>query len=83
MLVVERKLSMKETAAVLGIHRSTVSRLLDRGDLGFYQVGDRRICGEHHVAEYLALNERHPRRSLRVKTCEVNADTNHPSGDGA
>ncbi len=54
----EPKFSIDRVAEVIGVHRATVSRLMDSGKLGYYQVGDRRIIGERHLAEYLSLAER-------------------------
>ncbi len=54
----EPKFSIDRVAEVIGVHRATVSRLMDSGKLGYYQVGDRRIVGEKHLEEYLSLAER-------------------------
>ncbi|HEV7681320.1 MAG TPA: helix-turn-helix domain-containing protein [Pyrinomonadaceae bacterium] len=54
----EPKFSVDKVAAVIGVHRSTVTRLMDHGKLGYYQVGDRRIVGERHLEQYLSLAER-------------------------
>lgn len=54
----EPKFSIDKVAEVIGVHRATVSRLMDSGKLGYYQVGDRRIVGEKHLEEYLSLAER-------------------------
>ena len=54
----EPKLSIDKVAEVIGVHRATVSRLMDSGKLGYYQVGDRRIVGEGHLEQYLSLAER-------------------------
>ena len=53
----EPKFSVDKVAEAIGVHRSTVSRLMDSGKLGYYQVGDRRIVGERHLEQYLLLAE--------------------------
>lgn len=60
----EPKFSINKVAEVIGVHRATVSRLMDNGKLGYYQVGDRRIVGEGHLEQYLSLAE----RKAKVKT---------------
>lgn len=54
----EPKFSINKVAEVIGVHRATVSRLMDSGKLGYYQVGDRRIVGAGHLEQYLSLAER-------------------------
>jgi excisionase family DNA binding protein len=54
----ETKYSIARVAAVIGVHRATVSRLMSSGKLGYYQVGDRKIVGEDHLEQYLVLAER-------------------------
>jgi excisionase family DNA binding protein len=56
--VAERKFTITKAATVIGISRTQVSKLLDNGKLGYYQVGGRRIIGESHLQEYLSLAER-------------------------
>jgi excisionase family DNA binding protein len=56
--VAEPKFTITKAAAVIGISRTQVSKLLDSGKLGYYQVGGRRIVGEGHLQEYLSLAER-------------------------
>jgi excisionase family DNA binding protein len=56
--VAERKYSIKQTAAVIGISPSGVRLLLDNNKLGYYQSGTRRIIGEGHLDTYLAKIER-------------------------
>ncbi len=60
----EPKFCIDKVAEVIGVHRATVSRLMESGKLGYYQVGDRRIVGERHLEEYLSLAE----RKAKVKT---------------
>ncbi len=59
----ETKFSIKQVALNLGIHVATVSRLMDSGKLGFYQVGSRRVIGQEHFEKFLSLAERKARAS--------------------
>jgi excisionase family DNA binding protein len=54
----EPKFSIAKVAEVIGVHPATVSRLMDSGKLGYYQIGTRRIVGKGHLEEYLLLAER-------------------------
>lgn len=54
----EEKFSMKQAATRIGVHVATVSRLLDNGKLGYYQIGTRRVVGQTHLEEFLSLAER-------------------------
>jgi len=54
----ETKFSMGQVAKLIGVHRTTVMRLLDAGKLGCYKIGDRRVVAESHLQEVLALAER-------------------------
>lgn len=56
--VVEANLSIDGVAELIGVHRSTVERLLESRKLGYYQVGRRRMIGQRHLEQYLALIER-------------------------
>jgi excisionase family DNA binding protein len=56
--VTELKFSITKAATIIGISRMQVSKLLNSGKLGYYQVGGRRIIGEGHIQEYLSLAER-------------------------
>jgi excisionase family DNA binding protein len=56
--IAEPKFSIAKAATVIGISRTQVRSLLNGGKLGYYQVGSRRIIGECHLQEYLALAER-------------------------
>ena len=53
----EAKFSIKEVAHRFRVHATTVYRLMEKGKLGFYQIGSRRIVGESHIEQYLALAE--------------------------
>lgn len=54
----ERKFSIANVAQALGVHPSTVSRLMDGGKLAYYQIGARRVVGEQHLEQYLEIVER-------------------------
>jgi excisionase family DNA binding protein len=54
----EAKFSIKEVAQRFRVHATTVYRLMEKGKLGFYQIGSRRIVGESHIEQYLSLAER-------------------------
>jgi excisionase family DNA binding protein len=54
----ETKFSIKEVAQRFRVHATTIYRLMDKGKLRFYQIGRRRIVGESHIEQYLALAER-------------------------
>ena len=56
----EEKFSMKQAAKLIGVHIATVSRLLDKGKLGYYQIGTRRVVGQTHLEAFLSLAERKP-----------------------
>ena len=62
----EQKFSMEKVAELIRVHVSTVSRLMDSGKLGYYQIGRRRIVGASHLEQYLSLAERQAKiRSIR------------------
>jgi excisionase family DNA binding protein len=54
----EQKFSIAKVAELIRVHVSTVSRLMDSGKLGYYQIGRRRIVGEGHLEHYLSVTER-------------------------
>jgi excisionase family DNA binding protein len=54
----EPKFSIAKVAEVIGVHPATISRLMDSGKLGYYQIGTRRIVGAWHLEQYLSLTER-------------------------
>ena len=56
--VTEAKFSIKEVAQRFRVHVTTIYRLMDKGKLGFYQIGGRRIVGENHIEQYLSFAER-------------------------
>jgi len=51
----EARFSINEVAQGFRVHATTIYRLMDKGKLGFYQIGSRR--GEGHLQEYLSLAE--------------------------
>ena len=57
----EQKFSIARVAQVIGVHPTTVSRLMDSGKLSYYQIGTRRIVGQTHLEQYLLLAERKAR----------------------
>jgi len=56
--ITEKKFSLEEAAAIIGISTSGVRLLLNNRKLGYYQSGKRRIIGESHLTEYLTKIER-------------------------
>ncbi len=61
----EKLLSAREAAEHLSISRATLSRLVSRGSIGHYRIGDRLLFSPTHIAAYLASVER-PARSLNA-----------------
>jgi excisionase family DNA binding protein len=61
--VTEPKYSIQKAAEILGVDYSTVSRLLSRGKLGHFRVGDRKLIAESHLKDYLKSNERLARKT--------------------
>ena len=57
----EQKFSIAKVAELIRVHVSTVSRLMDSGKLGYYQIGRRRVVGEGHLEHYLLVAERRPK----------------------
>jgi excisionase family DNA binding protein len=57
----EQKFSMGRVAEMIRVHVSTVSRLMDNGKLGYYQIGRRRVVGATHLEQYLSAAERQAR----------------------
>jgi excisionase family DNA binding protein len=56
----EVKLSIEQVAANIGVHIATVSRLMDAGKLGYYQIGSRRVVGQSHLEQFLSMAESKP-----------------------
>jgi len=63
----EAKFSIKEVAQRFRVHATTIYRLMDKGRLGFYQIGGRRIVGEGHIEQYLSFAERKAKVNTRPK----------------
>lgn len=57
-LPTDANLTIDRVAELMGVHRSTIERLLESRKLGYYQVGRRRLVGQKHLQDYLALAER-------------------------
>ena len=53
-----QKFSIEEVAQRRIVQATTVYRLMEKGKLGFYQIGRRRIVGESYIEQYLSLAER-------------------------
>jgi excisionase family DNA binding protein len=64
--VAEQKFSMGRVAELIRVHVSTVSRLMNSGKLGYYQIGRRRVVGAGHLEQYLSDAERQAKRLLRT-----------------
>jgi excisionase family DNA binding protein len=58
----ERKYSVEESAAILGIHPVSVRRIIADGSMGAYKFRDRVLVGESHLADYVRRCECRPRR---------------------
>ena len=56
---------MGNVAELIRVHVSTVSRLMDTGKLGYYQIGRRRVVGATHLEQYLSAAERQAKVSPR------------------
>lgn len=54
-----------EVAPLLRCDRSTVHRLAQSGELGYVQVGRRRLFADRHIEQYLADNE-HAAKPVQV-----------------
>jgi excisionase family DNA binding protein len=72
----ERKYSVEESAAILGIHPVSVRRIIAEGTMGAYRFRDRVLVGESHLEDYIRRCERNPRCELSV----VEGETACPSG---
>jgi excisionase family DNA binding protein len=64
--VTEQKFSMGKVAELIRVHVSTVSRLMDSGKLGYYQIGRRRVVGAAHLEQYLSGAERQAKAPLHT-----------------
>lgn len=54
----EKLYSAKETVALLGISRPTLSRLQQKGAIGCYKIGVRTLFAQKHIEDFLARHER-------------------------
>ena len=64
--VQEKLYSAKETVALLGISRPTLSRLQQKGAIGCYKIGVRTLFAQKHIEDFLAKHERVPRLVRRT-----------------
>lgn len=56
--VEERKFTLKQTAELLGVDQSTVSRLLSGNKLGHFKINSKKLVSESHLTDYLKSIER-------------------------
>lgn len=68
--VQEKLYSAKETVALLGISRPTLSRLQQKGAIGCYKIGVRTLFAQKHIEDFLAKNERVPRLLRRTNVVD-------------
>lgn len=55
--------TMDQAAQLLGVSKPTLSRLMRRGRLGFYRLGEKRVLfSDKHIADFLADCERKPQK---------------------
>ncbi len=61
-------LTAQETAEKLNISRSTLSRLVAKGVIGYYRIGLRTMFSEEHVTAYLRSveNRQSPHNTLNL-----------------
>ena len=52
--------SAKETARILGVSLATVSRLVQRQELGCYRIAERRLFSDQQISDYLKRTESRP-----------------------
>lgn len=65
--VKEKLHSAKETVAILGISRPTLSRLLRRNAIGHFRIGTRTLFSTEHIRAFLESVEQVPKESRRTK----------------
>lgn len=63
----EKLYSAKETVALLGISRPTLSRLLRRNAIGHFRIGTRTLFSAEHIRTFLESVEQVPREARRTK----------------
>ena len=68
--VQEKLYSAKETVALLGISRPTLSRLQQKGAIGCYKIGVRTLFAQKHIEDFLARHERMPRQTRRTNVVD-------------
>jgi excisionase family DNA binding protein len=68
--VQEKLYSAKETVALLGISRPTLSRLQQKGAIGCYKIGVRTLFAQKHIEDFLAKHERIPRLVSRTNVMD-------------
>jgi len=56
--VEEPKYTIKQTAELLSVDQSTVSRLLSGNKLGHFKIGSKKLVAESHLNDYLKSIER-------------------------
>ena len=61
--VQEPKYTIKQTAELLGVDQSTVSRLLSANKLGHFEIGSKKMVAESHLKDYLKSIERLTKRT--------------------
>lgn len=65
--VQEKLFSAKETVALLGISRPTLSRLLRRNAIGHFRIGTRTLFSAEHIRAFLESVEQAPKGSSRAR----------------
>lgn len=63
----EKIYSAKETVAILGISRPTLSRLLRRNAIGHFRIGTRTLFSEEHIRTFLQSVEQAPKAPRHTK----------------
>jgi excisionase family DNA binding protein len=66
----EKLFSAKETVALLGISRPTLSRLQQKGAIGCYKIGVRTLFAQKHIEDFLTRHERVPKRTRRANVVD-------------
>jgi excisionase family DNA binding protein len=65
--VQEKLYSARETVAMLGISRPTLSRLLRRNAIGHFRIGTRTLFSAEHIRIFLKSVEEVPKEPRRVR----------------
>jgi excisionase family DNA binding protein len=65
--VQEKLYSAKETVAMLGISRPTLSRLLRRNAIGHFRIGTRTLFSADHIRIFLESVEEVPKEPRRAR----------------